>query len=686
MDSVFPPVLRAAPWLLLGGVALLALGFWGSSLIDAMPSHRAQELLWLALIGLLMAALLVAWQRWRLANALVIVGLGAHVAMVGPMPLAATALLVCAALALGERLTRGTRAGPVLALLVGLALIAAVVGWLLPLRVHRDWVYALGLAAIIAGNRGALLRQSCVLRKGWRRAVTAAPRMAALGVLALGLAATPGWLPTLQFDDLAYHLGIPAQLQALGFYRMDPASQVWALAPWGSDVIQAIVQVMVGAEARGSVNLVWLLTSAWLVASLCRAVGLAPPMAWLAVLLYASLPMTAMLMGGMQTEGPGTTYVLALAWLIQRSGSGAHGPTLRVAALLAGFMLALKASFGLPALLLGAWLLWQWRGRVPWQALPTALALGVLVGGSSYTFAWALAGNPLLPLFNAVFASPYFAEANFLDPRFTGQFGADILWRLVFETDRMLEGWRGAGGFQMIGLALVLPLALAARSTRPLAMVSMGMVMFMLLMVQYLRYAHPAMVLMLVPMLAGLAAVRAQRLAIAAGMLLATLNFTYQANVNWTLRFGGLKMLVSRGGEPDNVVSAFAPERLLLHNLGRHERVLVAGRPFHAELAGRGFVLSWYDPELLAKARSLTDRADEARLRGFLHEHGFTHVLIGGQPVIPDLGNRLSAMGARRLQAINDAVLWQLPEGPPEQRRDLMRERDLATRMRRAWR
>lgn len=686
MESPNPHVANAAPWLLLGGLALLGWGFHASSLLDVWAIGRAREMLELALAGVIVACAVVALRRWRMANALGLAAVTAHMAAVGPVPLLGALLLAAAALALGDGLARRAGAGPMIALIVGLALIAATVGWLLPLKLHRDWVYALSLGAVVVLRRHALLRQLHGLQRQWRHAVNASPRLAALGVLALGLAATPAWLPTLQFDDLAYHLGLPAQLQALSYYRMDAASQVWALAPWAGDVLQGIVQVLVDAEARGSVNLVWLCVSAWLLAALCRASGLSQSSAWLGVILFASLPMTALLTGGMQTEGPGTAVLLGLALLIQRHARRAPAPALKIAAVLAGLLLGLKASFGLPLLLLGGWLLWQWRGRVPWHALTAALALGFLVGGSSYIYAWTLSGNPLLPLFNALFGSPLFPETNFFDPRYSGRFGADMLWRLVFETDRMMESWPGVGGFQMIGLGLLLPLAFIPQRTRGLAAVATLMFVALLLMAQYLRYAHPAMVLLLVPMLAGLQTMRWRRLAVVSVLALAVLNLAFQANSSWILRLGATAMLVNAGGNPEPLMERFAPERLLVRGLPRHARVLVAGRPYHAELAGRGFSPSWYDTELHAAARALMPRVEVEALRMFLVEHGFTHVIVGGEPAIPGLRERLEALGATRVDARYDAALWVLPDPGPVERRDLTRERNLATRLRRAWR
>ena len=71
-------------------------------------------------------------------------------------------------------------------------------------------------------------------------------------LLLLGLASTAAWLPTMQSDDVAYHLGLPAQLQATARYAMDARLQVWALAPWNGDVLQGVAQMLASRESRGT--------------------------------------------------------------------------------------------------------------------------------------------------------------------------------------------------------------------------------------------------------------------------------------------------------------------------------------------------------------------------------------------------------------------------------------------------
>ena len=105
------------------------------------------------------------------------------------------------------------------ALLVGLALMTAVAGWLLPFPIHHRWLYfvvALVILVIRAQAIGALLATS---GRSLLSATTASPLVAFIVFNLIGLCSTPSWLPTMQADDISYHLALPFQLQDLGYYR-----------------------------------------------------------------------------------------------------------------------------------------------------------------------------------------------------------------------------------------------------------------------------------------------------------------------------------------------------------------------------------------------------------------------------------------------------------------------------------
>lgn len=648
---------------------------------------RAYEFLRWSLIGLLAAWPLARVLKVHMASALALVWLAAHVAMVGLVPVLAVALLGLGALALGTRVGERAAVEPAVALVLGLALIAASVGWLLPLRVHTLWIYVLALAGLAYARQSAIAGALGQAAAQWRSAVAASPRMAAVATATLGIVSVASWIPTMMSDDLAYHLALPIQLQQLGYYRMDAATQVWAVAPWASDVLQGIAQVVADREARGSVNLMWLCTGAWLLFGVCRAAGLAPTWSWLGVGLVASLPMTGALMVSMQTELPATAVLLALVTLILRSDPIEGRHSLLLMAVLAGLLLQLKVSFVVPLFWLGVWLCLRWRADWPWQQLPRAVLVGFAVGGASYVYAWGLTGNPVLPLFNHWFESPYFFIEPFFDERYGRGLEIGWLWQLVLQTNEVNEGWSGAGGFQYLALAALLPLAVLNRSTRALTLVALAYALTMYALMHYLRYVYPALVLLTPGLLTGLAALSRTRVAVGAAIVLLLLNLVFFGNSTWPLRDGSVRSLLAEHGDPHRVLLKNVPERLLVGVPDRRARILIIGLPYHAPFAGRAFVANWYDQELQRWSGYLASASDPAAMLALLREYGFTHVLVGRDAQIANLPARLEALGAQRVAQENDAGLWQLPPyDPTVLPRDLMRERDLARKLRHAWR
>jgi hypothetical protein len=663
------------------GCGLVAVGLIASPEMATWHSGRALELAILALLALGLAALLRKVARLSWASAVLAVIVAAHLLFAGPRALAAAALVSAAALALGSWIVpESSRARPALAFLSGLAVLGAAVGWMLSLPIHHRWVYGFVLIALVFIRRAALVELAQAARDGWREAIAASPRMATTAVVVVGLASTGTWLPTLQFDDLSYHLGLPYQLAELGYYRLDPSTQVWALAPWLGDVIQAIAQVLAGVEARGSVNLIWLLAGASVIWSLSRSLLASAGQAWMSVALFASLPMTATLAAGMQTEGPGASYALALA-LIVAGHVPDEGPwRLRAAAIFSGALLALKVSFALIVLPIGTWLLMKVHARLPLGALPLSLVLGLFVAGSSYAHAWLLTGNPVLPLYNATFASDYFPIVNFRHSIYQLGFDLALPWTMTFETGRYYEGLAGSAGFLLIGLIGGLLASLFERTARPLALAGLFACFAPLWFMQYARYAHPGMVLLIVPMWLGVARLATVRTAVWLGIGLVCLNLAFQSSAYWIFRTGAVKKVLTNAGRDAELLRDYAPERMLIRRLNSSDldaRVLFGRRPFIAELAGRGFTFHWYD-HVLSQRRGLLGSAESVGpLSNLIDEFGFTHVILSGEPLWPRLPEQIEALGAERVDSYGDATLWRLPPGP-EPAIDPVVARDLA--------
>ncbi|QSX78818.1 hypothetical protein [Agrilutibacter solisilvae] len=656
-----PAAAQALVW---AGLLACAAGVVIHGLWRELPLGRFGESSLLAGLVALLAWPLRRWREWTWAQALGAVWLLALAMLSGPVPTLAVMLLVGTGAAIGSLLVPADR--PALATLVGLAVIAGTVGWLLPLPVHHLVVYALLCVALVVLRRHALRGMASASTLAWREAVDASPRAAAWAVMVGGLASAGAWLPTMQHDDLAYHAGLPWQLMLHGRYALDPTHQVWALAPWAGDVLQAIAQVMARAEARGPLNAIWLLaglTGAWRVG---RLLGGTPVACWSAVALLASLPLTAGLLGGMQTELPAVAGMLALASLALDEGLAARRRAIGGACLFA-LLCGLKPLHALTALPLLLWLGWRLRSALRARDLLLPAMLLPLLGASSYAWAWYIAGNPVLPLFNEIFASPYFPAAAFGDPRWHAGLGVDVLWRLSFDTSAYHEGWDGAAGLLYVALGGAWLLALVHVRTRALAACATLAIVLPLLPMQYARYLHPGLAL-LVPCLSVVldrALPARAAIAVAAGLCVSQLAF--QANAHWFLHTGGVKRSLAALGRDEPLFARYVPERVLagpIRTASPDSAVLVldAQAPYYAEFAGRGRTTDWYDPALHARAASAASGQAWAAL---IRDTGASAVLVRPEALTPAQAQALQLVGAQRAGEAGQAQWWRVPRAAP---------------------
>jgi len=665
--------------LLWSGPALLVAGFFATRMWESLPRAHAAALLAIAAIAFGLAAVARRFLRVLLADALAGIFLVALACFAGPLPLLATALCASAALGVGSLLDRDADAAS--ATVVGLGLLAAVIGWLLPVPLHFRFVYLFLLLAVLLLT---WRRVRCALRESiaqWRRGVAADPAWAAFAVMCVGLASVGCWVPTIQFDDLAYHLGLPSQLAALGYYRMDAQSQIWALAPWLGDVVQAIPQLLCGSEARGAVDALWLVAAACLTWRLGAAIGLDVRARWLCSALIASQPLVAGLVGGMHAELPAIAASLALALTVMDATTPARANTLLRFAILAGLLLGLKTGFVAIVLPLAVALTWRWREQLSLRGVLGAIVLVVFVAGSSYSYAAMLTGNPTFPLFNDVFGSPLLAAENLHDPRWLAPVGWDLPWQLTFHTRDYAETWNGAAGFSLLGLLGAVPLALTLRRVRWLALGAALAFAAAILAVHYLRYTLPAQALLAPCLVAAVFAAVSVRAGSGLIAALVVANFLYQGSAAWALHSGAIMREVA-SLDSASTLRHFAPQRLLIaaaRQIDPNANVLLCEEswPFAAELAGRGFVVAHYDPELeRARAAAETDGSG-AGWNALFARTGARFAIVGASTVSAPL--RAALADAHLLQQAGAAQLWQLP-ATRAVTVDLVRERDAAVR------
>ncbi|HXT70248.1 MAG TPA: hypothetical protein VN700_10865 [Vicinamibacterales bacterium] len=654
-------ILRAGALFL--GILILVIGFLTHQMwAPVLTAHAigAAEGIAILLAAALILSRVTGFLPWMLAVAIALVPL---IQFQGLAAVLSAVLLLLAAIGVGTAVVPDRHREPLVATMAGLAIIAGAAGWLLPFPVFSVATVGGALLLIVVVRWRAI---AAAFRTGLHGEAMAAAgdRWGALGLaVAIAASTAPAWLPVLMSDDLSTHLQIPTQLSEAGVYRLDVGSQVWSLAPWMVDVCHGLVTLVGGSESVGPLNIAWLVITALLVRRLGRMAGLSNGLAWLGAVLYVTIPMTGALTMSMQTETATAAGLAALAAVVMESGARPDTRTTILVAVLSAFLLGTKVInlvFLGPALL---WLAWQWRTAVPWRLLPLMGAVVVAVGGSSFAYSAVLARNPVLPLFNDVFRSPWFPTDRWVDTSFVKGFNPLLPYDLTFKSGEYFEGVQGAGGFVVLALLGGLLPALWNARIRPLMLVAAAAWILPLSQLQYLRYAHPSMVLVVPALLAGLATVSSKAWLSAAALAVSALQVAFLPSASWILNHDALPLLLDSGR--DAVMKRFAPERLVAkyqrEHLTESDRTLIVatGNAYMAEFGRHAFVMNWYDTGLQHHYESAPTEADG--WQRVIEQSGANHVLVRDGDATPALLKYLTDAKAPVVASFGGADLYRLP-------------------------
>ena len=279
---------RNAAWILGFGPLLLTLAAVGMDAVWRLQFQQAFPLLGSYLGAFVAAPLALAavGGRQRIlqrATLLTVIALAIGFVMhAGIGPFVALGVFLACALVLGSRLAGSAEDQPRAAsvpfvMLGGSALILALVGWLLPFRVHAAGGYLAAFTLLLCWRRAALRSGISMLRGQVRDLLERAPGWSLAAVWAMGLASVLTWLPTLGYDDNSGHLLLAEQLMADGYYRMDVSTHAGALTPWLNNVLHGVLTVISGADARPAVGVFWLLAGATGAYRFARSLGADEP-------------------------------------------------------------------------------------------------------------------------------------------------------------------------------------------------------------------------------------------------------------------------------------------------------------------------------------------------------------------------------------------------------------------------
>ena len=642
-------------WLLLAPLPILLVAFLRYRLGDHIDIDYRWMLAAFALVQSLLAA--VALQaaargsRWTWVFPLV-AAMPAMVGVVvfaGPLVSLAGLLLALAALGIGSRIADGD-SSPAIMLLVGLAVIAALVGWLLPFPLHTRWAYLLVAALSIAwraraligllGDAATSLSDGAARHPAWSILAIAAATVASLGL----------WLPSLNYDDNAVHLILQSQLLADGYYHLDVQSQSWAVAPWANNVLHAVAAMLAGQEARAAMGALWLLVGIDGARRLALALGGSPAVALAAAAMFAAQPFAGYFTTTMQVDGASAAILLQLAAIAAMPAAQRPGP-LAIGAI-GGLLLALKTinlAFASPLLL---WLAWSSMPGLRLRWTLHMLAILLPLAASSYCYAVLVTGNPLFPFFNAVFQSPLYPLENFRDTKWMAGVTWRAPWDLAFHAERYGQYYAGASGLAVLAtLPALLVDAVRRRAPRWLALWALACAVLLFLQMQYLRYLFPAYAVLAVIGVVALARLLDWRGFVVAMAVLVAVDAALMPTTSWIVRANPWAALLREGpASRDALIAELMPERALLERIMAREPdacVLMTDprRPFVG--VGRGRALSMhrrYDPELWQARNAAEADPSGNAWRALLVRIGASHVVVDPANA-PVLAKTLAGMG-----------------------------------------
>lgn len=440
-----------------------------------------------------------------------------------------------------------------------------------------------------------------------------------------------GWVmrwtnfPSLAYDDHAVRLRLFSELQNFRQAQFDVEAQIWSVAPFASDLIHATISNMVGSDSRGAVNLALSILLLTALARLLRMVKITSSAKWALIVLMASTPMLGNLLLSTQSELLQAVIALIGFRLALEARDGIFGP--HVLGVMA--CAAMCAAIKLPAAVLGVTLLtclalrlWDTRSetlgigpQMRWPAFVFLLLLA-FVALHSYVLAYIVTGNPVFPLYNGIFKSPYFRPENFSDLTWVHGF---TLWnyiRAFFETSAFFESGNYVAGWQYL---FILPIGLCTIWTTHdskllrfalIPLLGFGLVMFAA--TQYWRYLFPIMPIAIFVM-SPLFAFRhryLQMMGWSAVAMCIFLNLAFYKNVSWMMRSPAGAAYTQSGKE--RYIEIYAPVAALterINQIATGSRVLYPSEaPYGAKLFGFPLYVNWYSPITNSQFRMLSGR------------------------------------------------------------------------------
>jgi 4-amino-4-deoxy-L-arabinose transferase-like glycosyltransferase len=430
--------------------------------------------------------------------------------------------------------------------------------------------------------------------------------VACIIILSLHLAMVA--LPDRYYDALASHLYIASYVSAHRAWGFDAANYAFAYTPIGADMLYALMFLLQGETAARLLNFSAFLFTGAAVFQVANKNGSREAAIW-TVVLFVSIPMMLIESATLFVEHTVTLFVMtAVAVLVLSKFRGNVVTHLMIMLLLAGATMV-KLHGALAALLIAPVAIAAcFRENISAEVAKRIFVLTGLVAVVAvwpYLYSWVHTGNPVFPLFNNIFKSPYFASVEFVDSRWIGKLSIFLPYRMTFASSDYVEAYDGAIGFSLL-IFFAAGFAAAIIDRNSIALFCGGLACLLIILLvfktQYLRYLVILFPLLMVAVGFGLdrmARLNYLRKPLAALVGVVTLLNVYKMPAGgWILGVSDLRACCDESYRRQLELDQ-APERVVNRIIneiaGVNSRVFYVGNPFGALLSGTAIYSNWYN-------------------------------------------------------------------------------------------
>jgi hypothetical protein len=447
-----------------------------------------------------------------------------------------------------------------------------------------------------------------------------------LSLLIICWALRYAFMPTVGHDDNVLHLRLWTGLVHHGFFDYDLKNEIWSLAPNLVDTAHAVLSLVAGRDARSAINLVLGIILCLEVLRMLALSSAAAGIRLLILVLFVSTPLFAYQLTTLQTElmlavllVAGSNIALRLrSWhdlvgFVALMAVGAIAVTTKLPGVFIAMSLVL---IGLAQVALNKSQNVVRRPCFSWRIAVLLFGLALLAA-LPYVRAYLATGNPVFPLMNGLFKSPYFDPISFVDHRYVHGATLATYSDMFISTSKYNETQDYTGGIQYLLIAPIAAVVICLqgrKSTYLLLMIPIalyGGIMFS--QVQYLRYLFPIMPLLCI-FCVSLLMFRVQWLNVAFALFIILcigFNLVMVPNVSWYMDTPLNSVYTDHGKRV--LESRLIPEKILNEFVNQYypsASILYVSKPYGATFSGKPVTVNWHAPENHRAFKEIRTTAD----------------------------------------------------------------------------